>query len=157
MAISASGLYGLTIEKMFIDTVGKSLEGEENVTPNTGLKAMLVTDTYTHNYDTHAFRSDVTNEVSGTGYSTGGGNVTTTEITVASPSAGVLKYDHDDESWANSSISSAMAMIGYFNFGTAGTDQLVYLLDFVTAVTTSNGLLTVQIGANGVFNLDYTP
>jgi len=150
MAISASGLYGLTLEKMFIDTAGQSLEAETH-------KALLVTDSYTHAYDTHDFRDDITGEVSGAGYSTGGATISTTEITVGSPSAGVLKYDHDDESWSSSTISNAMAMIGYFNVGTAGTDQLIYLLDFVTAVSTSAGLLTVQIGANGVFNLDYTP
>lgn len=151
MAISASGLYGLTLEKMFIDTAGQSLEAETH-------KGLLVADGYTHNYDTHDFRDDITNEIAaGGGYTTGGNTLTTTEITVASPSAGVLKYDHDDVQWASSTISLAMALVGYFNVGTAATDQLVYLLDFVTAVTTSNGLLLVQINTNGVFNLDYTP
>lgn len=151
MAVSASGLYGLTLEKMFIDTMAQSLEAETH-------KALLVADGYTHNYDTHDFRDDITNEIAaGGGYSTGGKAFTTTEITVASPSAGTLKYDHDDVSWASSTISVAMALVGYFNVGTAGTDALIYLLDFVTAVTTSNGLLLVQINANGVFNLDYTP
>lgn len=150
MAITASGLYGLTLEKFFNNTAGQSLEAETH-------KALLVTDSYTHAYDTHAFRSDLTNEVSGTGYTAGGNTLINTEITVGSPSAGVLKYDHDDVFWSSSTISNAMALIGYFNVGTSGTDQLVYLLDFVTAVTTTAGLLTVQIGANGVFNLDYTP
>lgn len=150
MAITASGLYGLTLEKMFIDTAGQSLEAETH-------KALMVTDTYTHAYDTHDFRDDITNEVSGTGYSTGGSTMTTTEITVASPAAGTLKYDIADMSWSNSTITNAMALIGYFNVGTAATDQLIFLLDFVTAVSTVSGLLTVQIAANGVFNLDYTP
>ena len=35
-------------------------------------KAMLVTSSYTPNKDTHDFRDDVTNEVSGTGYTAGG-------------------------------------------------------------------------------------
>jgi hypothetical protein len=39
----------------------------------------------------------------------------------------------------------------------SATDQLVYLLDFVTAVSTTAGLLLVSIHANGVFNWDYTP
>lgn len=155
MAITASGLYGLTLEKMFINTAGFSLESE------TATKGALVLDTYTHNYDTNAFWSELKTptdyEVSGTGYTAGGVTLTTTEITVGSPSAGTLKYDHDDTAWANSSISNAMALVGYYATGTNSTSQLVYLLDFVTAVTTSNGLLTVQIGANGVFNLDYTP
>lgn len=150
MSITASGLYGLTLEKMFIDTAGQSLEAETH-------KALLVEDGYTPNYDTHDFRNDLTNEVTGTNYTSGGVTITTTEITVASPSAGTLKYDHDDAQWASSSISNAMALVGYFNVGSSATDQLIYLLDFVTAVTTSNGLLLVQINSNGVFNLDYTP
>jgi hypothetical protein len=150
MAITASGLYGLTLEKMFIDTAGQSLEAETH-------KALLVLDAYTHNYDTHDFRDDITNEATGTAYTTGGVTITTTEITVGSPAVGTLKYDHDDVSWAASTIANAMALVGYFNVGSAATDQLVYLLDFVTAVTTSAGLLLVQINANGVFNLDYTP
>ena len=150
MSITASGLYGLTLEKMFIDTAAQSLEAETH-------KALLCEDGYTPNYDTHDFRNDVTNECTGTAYTTGGVTITTTEITIASPSAGVLKYDHDDAQWASSTIANAMALVGYFNVGSSATDMLIYLLDFVTAVTTSNGLLLVQINSNGVFNLDYTP
>lgn len=150
MAITASGFYGLTLEKMFIDTAGQSMEAETH-------KGLLVTDTYTPDFDVHDFRNDVTNECSGTGYSTGGATITTTEITVASPAAGSLKWDFDDPSWSASTIPDAMAHISYFNVGAAATDQLLLLLDFVTAVATSNGLLLVSIHANGAMNLDYTP
>ena len=102
MSITASGLYGLTLEKMFIDTAAQSLEAETH-------KGMLVQDAYTPAFDTHDFRNDVTNEVSGTGYSTGGTTITTTEITIGSPAAGQLKWDHDDVSWSGSTITSAMA------------------------------------------------
>jgi hypothetical protein len=148
MAISASGFYGLTLEKMFIDSAGQSMEGETH-------KGLLVTDTYTPAFDTHDFRDDVTNEIgSGGGYTTGGNTITTTEITLAS---GVLTWDFADPSWPSSTITNAMAHISYFNVGTAATDQLLLLLDFVTAVSTSNGTLTVQINAAGAMTLDYTP
>ena len=65
MSVTASGLYGLSLEKVFIDTLGESLEAEDN-------KELLVTDTHTPNFDTHNFRDDVTDEVSGTNYSAGG-------------------------------------------------------------------------------------
>ena len=45
-------------------------------------KVMLCTSTYTPNKDTHTKRSDVTNEVSGTGYTAGGNTVTVTVSTV---------------------------------------------------------------------------
>lgn len=151
MAITASGLYGLTLEKMFIDTAGQSLEAETH-------KMMLVTDSYSPNYDTHDFRDDIgANENTGTGYTTGGATITTTEIAIATPAAGQLRWDHDDVSWSSSTITAAMAGVDYFNVGTSATDQLIALLDFVTAVTTVSGLLTVQIATNGVFYLDYTP
>lgn len=152
MAITASGLYGLTQEKFLIDTVGVSVESE------TLVKLGLVTDSYTHNYDTHDFYDDVNaNEVSGTGYSAGGQVITTTEVTVGSPAAGQLKYDAADSAWAGSTITSAMAAVAYLEAGTAAQDMLLCLLDFVTAVSTSAGTLTVQFAANGLYYLDYTP
>lgn len=154
MSITASGLYGLTLEKMFINTAAQSLEAETH-------KMLLVTDTYTPNYDTDAFRNVAgiaSNEIpAGGGYTTGGVTITTTEIAPATPAAGQLRWDHDDTSWAASTITNTMAGVDYFNVGTAATDQLIALLDFVTAVSTVSGLLTVQIATNGVFYLDHTP
>ena len=151
MAITASGLYYLTWDKMTIDTAGQSIEAETH-------KGLLVVDAYTHNYSTHDFRDDITNEVPATGgYTTGGNTVTTTVTTLDAPSAGVWKYDFDDPTWAASTISAAMAHIMYFNVGTAATDQLLFLQDFVTAATTSSGPLVVQVHADGAINHDFTP
>lgn len=147
MAITASGLYGLTLEKMLIDTLGESYEAEDN-------KVLMVTDSYTHNYDTHDFRDDITNEVSGTGYTAGGLALTATEITLAS---GLLTFDAADLSWGSSTITNAMAAVHYFNVGTAATDPLGFLSDFVTAASTSNGTFTIQWAAGGIFTIDYTP
>lgn len=152
MAITASGLYGLTIEKMLIDTLGESLEAEDHF-------MLLVTDSATPNFDTHATYADVTAQCTGTAYTAGGTTITTTEVTVASPAAGQLKWAHADATWPASSIAGAMAGIDLTNVAglAAASNQLIACLDFVTAVTTVSGLLTVQIAANGVFFLDFTP
>lgn len=150
MTITASGAYSKTLEKMMIDTLGASIESE------TVVKGFLVTDSYTPDYDVHDFRDDANaNEVSGTGYTAGGVVLTTTDITLASPAAGSMKYDHDDPSWSSSTITNAMALTEYINVGSAATDPLLWLLDFVTAVSTSAGLLLVGIHSNGVWNLDH--
>jgi hypothetical protein len=150
MAIAA-GVYALTLEKMFIDTAAQSMEAETH-------KGLLTTDTYTPNFSTHDFRADVTNEVTGSGYTTGGATMTGTEWAIDQPAAGQMRYDIADPSWASSTISSAMSHIGYFNVGAATTDQLLFCQDFVTAVSTTNGTLTVQIHAtDGVAYLDFTP
>ena len=147
MAITASGLYGLTLEKVFIDTAGQSLEAETH-------NELMVQDAHAPDFDAHDFRNDVTNEVSGTNYTAGGVNVTSTEITLAS---GVLTYDAADTVYSNVTITDAMAGIIYFDVGTAATDQLVCLQDFVTAASATAADFTIQHAAAGIFTLDYTP
>ena len=146
-AITASGLFGLSLEKMLIDTLGESLEAEDN-------KVLMCEDAYTPNFDTHDFRNDVTNEVSGTGYTAGGAALTSTEVTLAS---GLLTFDAADVSWASSTIPNAMAAVFYTNVGASTTDQLISLHDFVTAASTSNGTFQIAWHASGLFTIDYTP
>jgi hypothetical protein len=154
VTIIASGMYFPTLEKMFINTAAQSMEAETH-------KGLLVTDTYGPNFDTDAFRNVAgiaSNEIAaGGGYTTGGNTVTGTEWTAASPATGTMMYDFNDPQWASSSITNAMAHVMYFNVGTAATDMLLLLQDFITAVTTSNGLLLVSVHVNGAVNLDHTP
>lgn len=151
MTITSSGLYVLSREKMGRGTLGVDLESE------TVIKAMLVTDSYTPAFDTHDFHDDVTNEVSGTGYTAGGVVATGTELTPASPAAGQLKYDANDFTWSTSTITNAMATVIYGVVGSSATDPLIGLQDFVTAVSTVAGLLTVQHAANGIYYEDVVP
>jgi hypothetical protein len=148
VAVVGSGLYGLSLEKMLIDTLGQSLESE------TIMKVLMVTDSEAPNFDTHDFRADITAEVTGTAYSAGGVVITGTEVTLAS---GVLTYDSADPSWAGSTISNAMAAVGYTAVGSAATDQLIWLSDFVTAASSSSGTFTVQVAAGGWWTVDYVP
>jgi hypothetical protein len=145
MSITGSGLYGLSLEKMMIDTLGQSLEAETH-------KVLMVTDSETPNFDTHDFRADIAAEVSGTGYTLGGNTLTTTEITLAS---GLLTFDAADVSWPSSTIANAMAAVFYTNVGSAATDQLICLSDFVSAASSSSGTFTIQWAAGGIFTIDY--
>lgn len=150
MAITASGLYGLTIEKMLIDTLGESLEAEDHT-------LSLVTDTYTPAFDTHDFHADLTNEITGGNYAADA--VTTTEVTLTT---GTLTYDAADNVYDNAgandvTITDAMAAVLVTTVGTSATNQLVGLWDFVTAASCSNSTFTVQWAAGGLFSLDYTP
>lgn len=144
MAITASGLYGLTLEKCLINGAAINLEAEDN-------KVAMVTDSHTPDFNAHDFYADLTNEVSGTGYTAGGVALTSTEITISS---GVLTYDATDVSWASSTISNAMAAIGYAD---AVNDELIFCSDFVTAASTTNGTFTIQWHASGIFTIDFTP
>ena len=142
----APGLYGLTLEKMMIDTAGVSLEGETN-------KIALVEDGYTPDFDTHDFHADLTNEVTGTNY-TAEGVATTTEITLTS---GVLKFDAADTVYTNVTISNAMGGVLALANGSSATNCLVVCQDFVTAASATAADFTIQHHTNGIFTLDYVP
>ena len=67
-------------------------------------KAMLVTSSYTPNKDTHYFRDDVTNEVSGTGYTAGG---VASAVTVTKDTANdKVTIQLGAVSWASSTITA---------------------------------------------------
>lgn len=152
MAVTASGMYGLTIEKAWNVATAFPTNGLES---ETAVKVLMVTDSESPNFDTHNFRDDIAAEVTGTGYSAGGVVITTTELTISS---GVLTYDSADPSWASSTIANAMAAVGYFGRGGASSaDELVWLSDFVTAASSSAGTFTIQVSASGWWTTDYTP
>lgn len=151
MAVTASGLYGLTLQK-FLNVTALPTSGLDS---ETAVKVLMVTDSEVPNFDTHDFRNDITAEVTGTGYTAGGNVITSTALTL---SAGVLTYDAADTSWSTSTIANAMAAVGYFGRGGASSaDELVFLSDFVTAASSSSGTFTVQWNAAGIFTVDYTP
>jgi hypothetical protein len=148
MAITASGAFGLSLEKCFIDTLGESWEAEDN-------KVALVSDSATPNFDTHDFWNDLeANEVTGTNWAAGGVALTGTEITLSS---GVLTFDATDVSVATTTLTNAMCAVYKTTVGSSATDQLILLSDFVTAVSTSAGTFGIQWHATGILTLDYTP
>jgi hypothetical protein len=148
MAVTASGLFGLSLEKALIDTLGESWEAEDN-------KVLVADDSITPAFDTWDFRNDVP-ELTGSGWASGGVALTGTELTI-SP-AGTLMFDATDISQPNVTLVAAMCSVHYTNVGAAGTDQLVQLHDFVSAVSPSNGTFTIQWHAtNGLTLIDYTP
>ena len=152
MAITAAGLFGLTLEKM-MNATALPTSGIES---ETAVKMAMITDSATPDFTTMDFWNDLSaNEVSGTGYTADGQVLTGTEVTL---SGGVLTYDATDPAWATSTISNAMAGVFYFDRGGAtSADELIGLLDFVTAASSSGGTFTIQINASGLYTLDFTP
>ena len=103
-------------------------------------KAMLVTSSYTPDKDTHDKRDDVTNEVSGTGYTAGG---VTTACTVTKDTANdKVTLQFAEVSWASSTIT-ARALVIYKSTGTASTDNLVAYNDFGSDVSSTAGTFSV--------------
>jgi hypothetical protein len=150
MSITGSGIYFLTFEKIFIDTLGESIEAEDN-------DLALVEDGYTPAYDTHDFAADLTNEITGGNYAREA--ITTTELTVSS---GVATLDAADTVYDNSgsddvTIVDAMGAVEIFNKTNDADSPVFGLWDFVSAASCSNSTFTVQWNASGRLTVDLVP
>lgn len=90
----------------------------------------------------HTKRSDLTNEVSGTGYTAGGNSVTVT-VTLDTVNNRV-DVSLGGTTWPSSTISGAQKFAYYKRRGgAASADELVALIDNGSAVSTSSGTLTL--------------
>lgn len=113
------------------------------------IKVALCTSSYTPNQDTHDFFNDVTNEVTGTGYTAGGATIANCTLTYTA-GTNVLKLDGDDVSWPSSTITARYAVIYDSTPGTAATNPLIAYVDFGADVVSSAGTFTIAWHADGI-------
>ena len=104
-------------------------------------KVMLTTSSYTADKDTHTKRSDVTNEVTGTGY-TANGAATTATVTKDTVNDR-LNVEIGAATWSNSTITAAKAVVYKSRGGLASADELVACIDFGSDIISSNGTFTL--------------
>ena len=118
-------------------------------------KIMLVTSGYTPDQDAHSTRANVTNEVTGTGYTAGGLALTNVNPT----STGTTAYiDFADATWASATITAAGALIyNSTTDGGASTTNAVAVISFGGDKTSTNGDFVIQFptadAANAIVRL----
>lgn len=93
--------------------------------------------------DAHDFFDDITNEVSGTGYTAGGATLANPSVTQGNTNNRSY-FDADDVSWASATITNARYAIIYKSTGTAGTSALIGYVD-LGANYSSSGSQTFEI------------
>ena len=150
MAVTASGLFVSTwIDILDTTQLAVDLDLETH-------KIALFSDTITPNFSTdtaYGVAPYNANEVSGTGWAWGGVALTTTAVD-ESPT-GTLRWDAADVSETGTTLTNAMAGLIYAD-ALAGNNAIL-LVDFVTAVSTVAGTLTITWAAGGIFTIDLTP
>lgn len=123
---------------------------------NTDVNVALLATGHTPDTSAHDNWSDVSgDEVSGTGYTTGGetfANITWTRST------DTYTFDADDVTWGSSTISAGYAVV-YDNTPAADADKkLLTLVDFEGEESSDNGDFTIQWDStNGIFQLQANP
>ena len=142
----ASGVYGNLITEAFTNALAYSLNADDTI------KWQPVTDTYTPDFDTHDEEADITNEVTGTGYTTGGEALGSPTFTKAS---GYATFDGTDVSLSTTTLSSIEGVV-LFDDTLAG-DPLLCAVDFGTTYSTSAGTFAITWNANGIWRIKYDP
>ncbi len=87
-------------------------------------KVMLTTSSYSPDQDTHDYRNDVTNEVSGTGYTAGGATLAGVSVTYDAASNQV-RVSWTDPTWSTATITARTAVIYKSRGGASSADELL--------------------------------
>lgn len=106
---------------------------------------MLVTSSYTPDKDAHVFRDDVTNEVTGTGYTAGGEE---TGVTVTKDTANDrIDITFDTVTWATATITARGGVIYKKRGGASSADELIGYVDFGSNVSSTAAAYSVSFTA----------
>jgi hypothetical protein len=136
----ASKLYGSFLMK----ALNKEVDWDTDT-----IKVALTTSSYTPNQDTHDYFDDITNEVSGTGYTAGGETLASKSISYDS-STNIITLDAADVTWASSTITARYAIVYDASPATAATRPLIGYVDFGSDQSSSSGNFTITWDATGI-------
>lgn len=112
------------------------------------VKIALVTSSYAFDQDAHDYFNDITNEVTGTGYTAGGATLASATVTYTGAS-NTLSLDAADVAWSSSTLTARGAVV-YVSTGTGSTSPLLCFVDFGADVSTTAGTFTITWDAAGI-------
>ncbi len=115
------------------------------------IKVALTTSSYTPNQDTHDYFDDITNQVTGAGYTSGGATLASKTVTYTS-GTNTQAFDAADVTWTSSTITARYAVI-YDSTGVSSTSALIGYVDFGADVISSGGDFTIQWNGSGIFTI----
>lgn len=116
------------------------------------IKVMIVTNAYTPS-QAHAFKSDITNEVSGTNYTAGGTAIAGVTLAL---DGDTVEWIHNDITWLQSGagFSTGRTFIWYKDTGVGTTSQLIMYMTETADFSNVSGDLTLDASATtGVLNI----
>ncbi len=113
-------------------------------------KMALTTSSYTYD-KTHDFFNDITNEVSGTGYTAGGDTMTSVTVT-QDDTNNRATLDFDDPEWTTSTITARNGIL-YKDTGVSTTSPLVLRINFGADFSSSGTTFRIELDSVGMFVL----
>ena len=108
-------------------------------------KMLLVTSSYSAS-KSHAKRSDITYEVTGTGY-TSGGNACSVSVAAVDNTNNDVEISFTVTSWTSATITARAGVIYKSRGGASSADELVGYVDFGSDVSSTNGTFAVTVSS----------
>lgn len=136
--------YGLVMKSMF----NKEIDFDTDT-----VKVMLCTATYVPNQDTHQYKSSITNEVSGTGYTAGGVTVTGKTVTYTTATNTLMLDATTDPVFSTVTLTAIRYAVFYIDTGSSATSPLLCYMDFETDQAATAANLTIQLPASGILQV----
>jgi len=138
--------------KLYGNFLAKALNKEVDFDSDT-IKVALVTSSYTPNQDTHDYWDDVvSNEVTGTGYTTGGATLASKTVTYDS-GTNVIILDAADVTWSSSTITARYAVVYDDSGSTNAAKALIGYVDFGSDQSSTNGNFTITWDSTGIVRI----
>lgn len=137
----------MAIGKLYASFPAKLANKEIDFDTDT-VKVMLCTSTYSPSQTTHAYKSDITNEVTGTNYTAGGNAVASKTVTLATLTQ---QFDAADTTFTNITVTGIHYAVIYVDTGVASTSPLIGYVDWQTDYNVSAGDFTIRWAATGIF------
>lgn len=117
------------------------------------IKVALLSSSYTPNQDTHDYYDDVVaNQVTGTGYTTGGITLTSKTSTYDGTN-NVIVLDAADVTWSSSTITARYAVIYNDSGATNASKALIGYVDFGSDQSSTNGNFTITWDSTGIVRI----
>lgn len=114
------------------------------------IKVMLCSTTYVPNQDTHQYKSSVTGEVSGTGYSAGGVTLSGKSVSY-NTSTNTLTLDAStDPVFTTVTLTGIRYAVFYVDTGSSATSALICYMDFESDQSVTAANFTITLPASGI-------
>lgn len=143
----------MAVTAKFFGLFWKSVLNKEVDIDTDVIKAMLCTSAYVPDQDVHQYKSSVTNEVAGTGYTATGATVGSMVVSYNTVT-NRLSFKGADVSWPSATLNGANApriLVLYDSSpATDASRPLVGYVDFGADVPVTAGTLTVTWDASGI-------
>lgn len=142
MAVTANW-YGLALRDQWGTTAADRVDFATDT-----IKCSLHTVTYVPNQDTDNYWDDATNEVAGTGYTTGGVTLGSKSLTYDT-GTNETRFDAADAAWTTASFTARIAVV-YKSTGVSSTSHVFSYVNFGGDETVSAANFTIQWDATGI-------